>query len=188
MLRLAEINLFTMTKQRKKRATPPTVSHRPLFNWFKENKPHNRGKLRDANYSDGQITNWKNRGIPRGQLPKVASLMGINPDKYLVLAGEKPTTKVPTNIEGLILDHDEAEAIKNLRDALPDWKAHVLKMARVPKHDQEGMLRFLTIPSPKGEEDPEDAPSRKGKAYVLKAGKLGASGKPDKAVKQIKTS
>lgn len=73
----------------KKKSLPQPVSSKPLFDWFGSDRA-NRGKLRAAGLSDGQITNWKERGIPRAQLDSVASLMGMTTEQYLVAAGETP--------------------------------------------------------------------------------------------------
>lgn len=70
------------------RAKPATVSAAPLFDWFKAEKSH-RGRLRAAGYTDGRITNWKKRGIPRAEVPAVAGHMGLTFEQYLVKAGEQ---------------------------------------------------------------------------------------------------
>jgi hypothetical protein len=69
------------------RSKPETVSARPLFDWFKADKG-NRAKLRSVGYTDGRITNWKARGLPRAEVGGVALIMGITFEQYLVRAGE----------------------------------------------------------------------------------------------------
>lgn len=63
------------------------VSSQPLFAWFDQNKD-NRAMLRAAGYSDGRITNWKRRGIPIGQVGRIAAYMGISYEEYVRLAEE----------------------------------------------------------------------------------------------------
>jgi len=59
-----------------------TVSAGPLFEWF-ENDRNNRAKLREAGYSDGRITNWKSRGIPRAEVGNIAPFMGMTYEEYV---------------------------------------------------------------------------------------------------------
>lgn len=73
-----------------KKAAPETVSHRPLFKWFEADRK-NRARLRAAGYTDGRITNWKGRGIPRAEVAEVARFMGLTYEQYLAKAGH-PTT------------------------------------------------------------------------------------------------
>jgi hypothetical protein len=84
--RLASINSTFMGKK-PVRAQAPTVSADPLFGWFKKSR-QNRAKLRAVGYSDGRITNWKDRGIPRAQVGDVARHMGLTFEQYLAEAGE----------------------------------------------------------------------------------------------------
>lgn len=74
---------------RKPKRLPQPAPSKPLFDWFDADKG-NRAKLRTAGYSDGQITNWKERGIPRAQLEQVAAIMGITSEHYLARAGQAP--------------------------------------------------------------------------------------------------
>lgn len=99
----------------KPKAKPETVSHLPLFVWFDAEKK-NRRKLRDAGYTDGRITNWKRRGgIPRGEIPAVAAIMGLKYDEYLAAAGETATTRLLTKPDGI---SDEALEIARAFDQM----------------------------------------------------------------------
>lgn len=62
-----------------------SVSSKPLFDWFSQSRD-NRAKLRSMGYSDGQITNWKSRGIPRGQIGRIAPMMGLTYEQYVMIA------------------------------------------------------------------------------------------------------
>jgi len=179
MFRDGQIDSCGMAKPKKERAKPPTVSHDPLFKWF-DKHPDNRAALRKAGYSDGRITNWKTRGIPRGQLAHVAEVMGLSFDQYLEAAGEKP--KVAT-VNGLVLEPEEAEAIQSLREAMPGWRSYVLNLAMTRQDQQEMLLEVLTLPKPK----PDDAPPKR-KSHVISRGRLRKSGKPDADVKRLKNN
>lgn len=114
--------------------TPSPVSAEPLKRWFEKDKA-NRAKLRDAHYTDGRITNWLKRGIPRAEVGKIAPMMGLSHDEYLAAAGEEVKTS-----HGLILQIEEAEAIKRLRSAIPDWRRYVLSLAMIDKKDTQQTL------------------------------------------------
>lgn len=79
---------------------PETVSAVPLFAWFALDKK-NRRRFVEAGYSDGRLTNWKNRGIPRGEVAAVAELMGTTHDDYLVRAGGKVAQQPRADYLGL---------------------------------------------------------------------------------------
>lgn len=59
-----------------------TVSAGPLFEWFAMGKD-NRARLRAAGYSDGRITNWKSRGIPRAEVGNIAPFLGMTYEEYV---------------------------------------------------------------------------------------------------------
>lgn len=111
-----------MARQAKR--LPQPVSSKPLFKWFDRDRA-NRAKLRTAGYSDGQITNWKERGIPRAQLDSVTSIMGISTEDYLVRAGEAPPTAREPSAEYRGLS-DEALEIARAFDRMgPQTKERV---------------------------------------------------------------
>jgi hypothetical protein len=68
---------------------PDTASSKPLFDWF-DAEPGRRRRLVEAGYSDGRITNWKSRGVPLGEVGRVAAVMGINYERYMALASDSP--------------------------------------------------------------------------------------------------
>lgn len=79
----------------KQKASPETVSHRPLFEWFEADKK-NRARLREAGYTDGRLTNWKKRGIPRAEVAAIAAPMGLSYEQYLMKAGEPVALREPS--------------------------------------------------------------------------------------------
>lgn len=101
----------------KKKSLPQPVSAKPLFEWF-DNDKANRGKLRAAGLSDGQITNWNKRGIPRAQLDRIAPLMGMTTEQYLVAAGEAQPNAVRQPAASYAGISDEALAIARAFDQL----------------------------------------------------------------------
>lgn len=125
------------------KAKSETVSSKPLFAWFKLDRA-NRVKLKKAGYTDGRITNWKSRGIPRAEVPAVASLMGLSYEGYMQATGAAPMLQAS---HGLKLDIEEAESVKRLRDALPEWRAYVLNLAMTTSRDKQRLwLEMMNRP------------------------------------------
>lgn len=116
------------------KAKPDTVTAKPLFDWFTASKK-NRKLLREAGYSDGRITNWKARGIPRGEVEAVAEIMGLTYDQYLGASGAPVKAS-----NGLELGPEEAKAVKCLQAALPAWRQFVLSLATVESRETQELL------------------------------------------------
>lgn len=76
------------------RARPKTVPSKHLFDWFDANSA-NRAKLRNEGYSEGRISNWKTRGIPRAEVPAIAALMGLTFEQYVGETGAQTTAREP---------------------------------------------------------------------------------------------
>lgn len=134
---------------------PDTVSSLPLFQWFRADKTR-RASFRAAGYSDGRITNWKARGIPRAEVGAVAQLMGLTYEEYLAATGIELRSS-----HGLRLQIEEAEALKRLRSSHPDWRRYVLSLAMVDnKQTQELLLTTMrqTVPDYRVEEAYGQAP------------------------------
>lgn len=110
------------------------VSSAPLFEWFKLDKGR-RAAFRRSGYSDGRITNWKSRGIPRAEIGPIAAHMGLTYEEYLAAAGAPVEGSY-----GLRLQLEEAEAVKRLRGALPDWRRYVLGLAMIDNKETQGLL------------------------------------------------
>lgn len=117
-----------------KKASADTVSSKPLFDWFRAERKR-RSAFRAAGYSDGRITNWKSRGIPRAELGRVANIMGMTYEEYLAAAGVEVKGGY-----GLRLQLEEAEAIKRLRNAIPDWRRYVLGLAMIDSHESQAIF------------------------------------------------
>jgi hypothetical protein len=71
-----------------------------------------------AGYTDGRITNWKNRGIPRAEVGAVAQLMGVRYEDYLEAAGEKKPNEVQEPAAAVYGVSAEALAIARAFDEL----------------------------------------------------------------------
>lgn len=144
---------------------PDTISSAPLFRWFDADKSRRR-TFREAGYSDGRITNWKKRGIPRAELGPVAAHMGLTYEEYAAAAG----MPVSSSSHGLRLQIEEAEAVKRLRHAHPDWRRYVLGLAMVDnRQTQEVLLTTMrqAVPDYKVEAAYGDAPHVKGREPVF---------------------
>lgn len=120
----------------RQKAKPDTVPAAPLFEWFKGDKKR-RAQLRAAGYSDGRITNWKSRGIPRSEVGEVGAVMGISYEQYLTLAGIAAPLK---SSHGLQLGIEEAEALTRLRRANPDWRRYVLGLAMIDSAQAQDLM------------------------------------------------
>lgn len=71
------------------KATAQTVPAKPLFDWFKADRSRRPAFVKATGYSDGRVTNWKERGLPRAEVGRVAQFMGLTYEQYLAAAGEK---------------------------------------------------------------------------------------------------
>lgn len=65
------------------------VSAQPLIDWFSKNPKHRKQFTKAAGYSSAVITNWVKgrKTIPRAEVSKVATYMGIDERRYRELAG-----------------------------------------------------------------------------------------------------
>ena len=88
--------------------------------------------------------------------------------------------------EELRLTPDEAETIRTLRGALPEWRTFVADLAKVIQHDQQRMMLQifgrLSLP------DVEDAPKDERKKHQLRRGRMNDVGQSTKTVKQAKNT
>jgi hypothetical protein len=121
------------------RPKPETVSSKPLFSWFDQEKGRRTRFAKAGDYSDGRITNWKSRGIPAAEVGRIANLMGISYEEYLTAAG----VQLGPNSLGIRLQIEEAEAIKRLRSGDPDWRRYVLGLAMVDRSQQDLLLTTM---------------------------------------------
>lgn len=139
------------------KAKPETAPAKVLFDWFAKQRDHRRDFVEKSGYSDGRITNWKTRGIPLAELARVAALIGLTYEEYLVEAGVQPPrfrSAVQPNIE-------EAHAIRRLRKALPAYRAYVLSLALMEDHQKQQLFLDIMrehVPNKAVEEAYGDAP------------------------------
>ena len=64
------------------------ISADPLFTRLRERKGGAAAFARALNVSDQVLSNWKRRGIPAGELYRVAHALGITAEEYLAEAGK----------------------------------------------------------------------------------------------------
>lgn len=120
------------------KASPAAVSADPLFSWF-DASPANRAKLRAAGYTDGRITNWRRRGIPRAQVGDVAGLMGLTFEQYMARAGVRHHVADPQQQYTL-----EADALMLDFLALPEGlREHVARKTAELRAYAQGLPSFL---------------------------------------------
>lgn len=77
-----------------RKATPEPVSSKRLFDWLEADRSR-RPNLRKAGYSQGRISNFKTRGIPRAEVPAIAALMGLTFEQYVGETGAQTTLRQP---------------------------------------------------------------------------------------------
>lgn len=111
--------------------------------------------------TDQAVNGWRKTGrIAKKHLPRIAAETG-KPLEYFL--GEDEGT-VATNY-GLVLKLEEAEAMKRLQKAAPDWRRYVLGLAMVEKTQQELLLHTMrqAVPDYKVEDAYGRAPHAKQK-------------------------
>lgn len=64
-----------------------------LISWLKDRPGGASAWRREHDITAATLSNWKARGIPMANLPRVAHSMGITVDQYLRAAGHKTTDK-----------------------------------------------------------------------------------------------
>jgi hypothetical protein len=78
-----------------------------------------------AGYTDGRITNWKNRGIPRAEVGAVAQLMGVRYEDYLEAAGEKNVNQVQEVRAGYGVSDEALEIARAFDQLQPQAKEYI---------------------------------------------------------------
>lgn len=98
------------------------ISVAPLIQWIAHvRKTSEAAWCKSMSMDQARLTNWKKRGIPFKQLPKIAAEMGIDTDEYLSRAGRLP--EKATKQRSL-----DGPAVSMDFDALPvGLQAHVAK-------------------------------------------------------------
>lgn len=86
------------------------------------------------------VNGWRKNGrLAKRHLPTIAALTK-RPVEYFLGVDEG---KISTNY-GLTVTHEEAEALKRLHTALPDWRTYVLGLAMIDnKATQELLLKTM---------------------------------------------
>lgn len=89
-----------------------------------------------CNVTDQAVNGWRKTGrIAKKHLPTIAAETGKTIEYFL---GKEPDA-VTTNY-GLTLKIEEAEALKRLQNALPEWRRYVLGLAAVDNKDTQRLL------------------------------------------------
>lgn len=103
------------------------------------------------------VYEWRKTGrVSKGYLSKIAAETG-KPLEYFL--GEDQAG-ISTNV-GLVLGIEEAEAIKRLRDALPQWRAYVFNLAITTSREKQKLwLEMMNrhVPDERVEKTYGDAP------------------------------
>jgi hypothetical protein len=84
------------------------------------------------------VHGWRTTGrISKRYLPVLARLTGRQLE-YFVGAEPRRSSSASEN-----LDPEEVSALRQLQQALPDWRRYVLGLAKIPRQQQEMMLRTI---------------------------------------------
>lgn len=94
---------------------------------------------KECKVSAQAVNGWRKTGrVAKRHLPRIAALTAKPLDYFL---GETSDT-ITTNY-GLVLQLEEAEAMKRLQDAIPDFRRYVLGLAMMSRPQQELMLQTM---------------------------------------------
>jgi hypothetical protein len=99
------------------------ISSDPLFKRIGKKKGSAALFAAKLTVSEQALSNWKRRGIPRGEVPRVAAALGMSTETYLSEAG------VPTVLrqEGAQYSLESATLLEDF-NALPSWlQAHIAR-------------------------------------------------------------
>jgi len=145
--RARDLNFSFMPKNEKK-IPPPHPRAKPLFDRL------GRGGAADVadqlNVSEQVVSNWRRRGVPAKEVGRVAAVIGITYEQYMLEVGGPAAPKT-----------QEAEAIKALRDAIPEWRSYVLGLAMIGREQQALFLRTMGKSLPTQRKDLVEFPSAK---------------------------
>lgn len=87
------------------------------------------------NVSEQRVSNWKRRGVPSRELPRIAREIGITVEDYLREAGQAPSHTVEQP-KATYLD-DEAQALlSDYTKAAPAWKLTLRLLAKLAPEKQ----------------------------------------------------
>lgn len=129
-----------------RKRTTALLSARPFLIRLKERGIAQSKFAIDHGYTPADITNWKKRGLPRGELSKIATWCGLTVEAYLAEASGKPAAR-----------HRPLEAAALLDDyeALPDGlKEIIARKAAALRHYVDSLPPFLRDAMRKAPADP----------------------------------
>lgn len=118
------------------------VSAQPLLRRLREREISQSKFAVDHGYTPADVTNWKARGVPRGELPKIAAWCKLTVDAYLIEAGQPaPARQKGFEAHSLISDYEalpdglkeivarKAADLRRFVDGLPSFVRESLKQA-----------------------------------------------------------
>ena len=115
--------VFPVIRSNAMNATPTKrtaqkVSAQPFLRRLKERGVNQSRFAIEHGYTPADITNWKARGVPRAELPKLARWCGLSVDSYLIEAGapQPAAQSRPLEVAALLADYE----------ALPDFLKGVI--------------------------------------------------------------
>lgn len=112
----------------------------PLFNRIGRTKGGAAGFAKKIDLSEQRLSNWKRRGIPARELPRVTAALGINVETYLREASQSPDR---AGEPGAQYGSESATLIEDFA-ALPTWlQEHIARKASELRRYAESLPTFV---------------------------------------------
>lgn len=123
-----------------RKRTGARISARPLIARLAERGIAQRKFALDHGYTAADITNWKARGVPRAELPKIANWCGLTVEAYIAEATGRPVQR-PLEAAALLDDYNalpdglkeiiarKTAALRRYVDSLPPFLRDAMRRA-----------------------------------------------------------
>lgn len=113
----------------------------PLFQRLDAKGPGARASFaRAMNVSQPRLTNWRKRGVPAAELPRVAAGLGMTVEQYLAEGGKPNAAR--QDLPVYVVDH-ERQLLERYRASSPSWQLTLRLLASLAPADQEMVAQTL---------------------------------------------
>jgi hypothetical protein len=107
----------------------------PLFARLRAKAGAAAAFARALGISQQRLTNWKRRGVPSSELPRVAMALGTTVEAYLKETGREPAGFVRQ--PAVFLTPEEQQALDDFRRASPKWRLVLALLGGLPAAEQD---------------------------------------------------